>query len=87
MGFSVKFPTSLEPLRPCSEKEEHDLLVGSVSLFGYSGTIAHAVVRQAPKNRRRRIGSKPWVDGDMKSSSGIMFMFTGQGSQYPGMGK
>lgn len=79
-NFSVRFPMELEPLRRYSGKSEGEALIAGVSSFGYAGTIAHALVSQAPVDVAR---SPP----TSLEQTGVLFLFTGQGSQYEGMGR
>ena len=85
-SFAIDFPLEVEPI---TAEEDGKLLVAGVSSFGYSGTIAHAIAQQAPKKMRRSVvGVGQCVAEDnRKSSDDVVFMVTGQGSQYAGMGK
>ena len=83
-NFPVHFPVELESLRQWSQKPEGEALVAGVSSFGYAGTIAHTLVSQAPVNIARKITGAEQVD---MPPTGVLFLFTGQGSQYAGMGR
>ena len=81
--FPVHFPVELESLRQWSAKVEGEALVAGVSSFGYAGTIAHTVVSQAPVDMARSLVTAT-ID---IHPNGVLFLFTGQGSQYEGMGQ
>ena len=56
----------------------------------YSGTIVHAILQQAPQDMRRSIinaENEVVMKSDGKFKNDVVFLFTGQGSQYAGMGK
>ena len=47
--FAILFPTGSQPL----STGEHKLLVAGVSSFGYSGTICHTILQEAPEHVHR----------------------------------
>ena len=78
----MRFPVELELLRARLRDES---LTAGVSSFGYAGTIAHALVAQASGEVARDVPEAD-VPEACEGSSEMMFLFTGQGSQYEGMG-
>ena len=88
-GFPVRFPIELEPLRQYSGKvEDKEALVAGVSSFGAYGTIAHAVISQARVGMEREIALPGSAElGETLQESALLFVFTGQGSQYVDMGQ
>merc|ERR1719253_1852148 len=86
--FPIEFPTAVKPMvRDDSDK----LLVAGVSSLGYSGTIAHAIIQQAPREKCRSVVKIEHDAVEYPKTShmhdSMLFLFTGQGSQYAGMGK
>jgi acyl transferase domain-containing protein len=71
--FPVQFPIEATELR-----ENKPLLAGTSS-FGFGGTNAHVVIQEASASD----GSEVF----RTSGRSVAFLFTGQGSQYTGMGK
>lgn len=86
--ISVHFPMGLESLRLHTHDES---LKAGVSSFGYAGTIAHTLIAQPPREMER---DPPEVLPNEQTNllerpsapAPIMFLFTGQGSQYVDMG-
>ena len=87
-GFPVLFPRKVELLRLLSDNAESDRLVAGVSSFGAYGTIAHAVIAQAPTEEVRELTDHtvPGIEATPIVSS-VLILFTGQGSQYEDMGR
>ncbi|MCC6810691.1 MAG: SDR family NAD(P)-dependent oxidoreductase [Deltaproteobacteria bacterium] len=72
----LRVPTALEAWpRPDAA------LVAGVSAFGLGGTNAHVVVEEWPPHAPA--AAKEGVD----TSHGVVFVFAGQGAQWPGMGR
>jgi acyl transferase domain-containing protein len=86
-GLALQFPTELESLRERSGMAPEQALVAGVSSFGYAGTIAHALISQAPPSVARKPPQPAYTDGSAFPADGVGFLFTGQGSQYEDMGK
>ncbi|CAK0831545.1 unnamed protein product, partial [Prorocentrum cordatum] len=70
-GFAVHFPAE-----PHGLPERSAPAAASVSSFGFGGTNGHVVVR-----------SPPAVAAAAPAAKRVAFIFTGQGSQYVGMGR
>ena len=85
--FAVRFPTTLESLRPLVGKTDGEALVAGVSSFGYAGTIAHIIMSEAPKALSKPITSSASKIVDTAVLGKVFFLFTGQGSQYEDMGR
>ena len=86
-SLSVRFPVESESLRAHSRDAS---LTAGVSSFGYAGTIAHALVAQASESGgvARDVPEACEGSSEMKArSASVLLVFTGQGSQYQGMGQ
>merc|ERR1719387_3218772 len=73
--FPAVFPTEVTPL------PQDKALVAGLSSFGFGGTNAHIVLGDAPAS------SAAPAEQPAAREKKIAFLFTGQGSQYVGMGK
>ena len=89
-GFPVTFPTKLEPLRAPLGIEKDERFIAGISSFGFAGTIAHALVAQPSGGvAQDSFANTTRIESSVDTSSAahILFLFTGQGSQYLGMGQ
>ena len=82
----VLFPRQLTDLRRACNVAQDKRLVAGVSSFGYAGTITHALISQQEQSLQRPAQDAQRSDDGMVAS-GVMFLFTGQGSQYVSMGR
>merc|ERR1719171_1814197 len=73
--FPAIFPTEAVAL------PQEKALVAGLSSFGFGGTNAHLIIGEAPAS------SAAPVEQPEKKEKKVAFLFTGQGSQYVGMGK
>ena len=80
-SLPVVLPTTIQDLRHTSGKAAGVPLIAGISSFGFSGTIANVIIEQSPLHRndfRRYSRHNPTTE--------VLFLFTGQGSQYEDMG-
>ena len=77
-SHAVHFPTELEPLRLSKSHSDESVkyLTVSVSSVDFSGTIAHAIVSQAPTGLRKTLSSTTTelerLDGVFKKSELVL---------------
>lgn len=80
-AYDMRIPVETESLEE-ARRQAGDRLVGGVSAFGFGGANAHVIVQEYLP-----IATSSPKDEDQKGENKLVYMFTGQGSQYVGVAK